>query len=107
MGDPIKWQEGCLDLQSVYYGREWSSKLPFFDHRSKGCLDGHVDLGTNKPISIPLFPNLVNAQLSKEPKRQIKNNDVYSIQLKLRTLVEVDTEIVLEKAPINGEHIHV
>jgi len=39
--------------------------------------------------------------------RQIKNNDASSIQLKLRTNVEVDAETALEKIPINGEHIHV
>jgi hypothetical protein len=54
-----------------------------------------------------MFPNLVNAQLSKELKQQIENNDVFSIQLKLRTQVEVDAKIALEKVPINGEHIHV
>ncbi len=40
-------------------------------------------------------------------KWHIKNNDVSSIQLKLRTQVEVDAKIALEKIPINGEHIHV
>ncbi len=53
-----------------------------------------------------MFPNLVNDQLSKELKWKIENNDA-SIQLKLRTQVEIDTKIALEKAPINGEHIHV
>jgi LEA14-like dessication related protein len=50
-----------------------------------------------------VFPNLVNAQLSKELKQHIENNDASSIQLKFRTQVEV----ALEKVPINGEHIHV
>jgi hypothetical protein len=53
-----------------------------------------------------VFPNLANDQLSKELKQQIKNNHAF-IQLKLRTQVEVDVKITLEKAPINGEHIHV
>jgi hypothetical protein len=50
---------------------------------------------------------LANAQLSKKLKQHIENNDVFFIQLKLRTQVEVDAKIALEKAPINGEHIHV
>ncbi len=54
-----------------------------------------------------MFPNLANAQVLKEVKRQIKKNDVSSIQLKLRTQVEVDAETTLEKIPINDEHIHV
>jgi hypothetical protein len=91
----------------VYYGGEWSNKLRLFDHRSKGCLDGRVDLKTNKPISILMFPNVANAQLSKKLKWRIKNNDVSFIQLKLRIQVEVDAKKTLEKAPINGEHIHV
>ncbi len=66
-----------------------------------------IDLGTNKPISIPVFPNLANAQLLKELKWQIENNDVFSIQLKLRTQVEVDAETTSKEALINGEHIHV
>jgi ribosomal protein L24 len=52
-----------------------------------------------------VFPNLVNAQLPKELKQQIKNNDVSSIQLKLRTQIEVNAKTTLEKAPINGEHM--
>jgi hypothetical protein len=52
-------------------------------------------------------PNLANAQLLKELKWQIKNNDVSSIQLKLRTQVEVDAKTTLEEVLINGEHIHV
>jgi hypothetical protein len=40
-------------------------------------------------------------------KWQIENNDASSIQLKLRTQVEEDAEIVLDKPPINGEHFHV
>jgi len=54
-----------------------------------------------------MFPNLVNAQLSKKLKRHIENNDASSIQLKLSTQVEVDVKTALEKAPINSEHIHV
>jgi len=54
-----------------------------------------------------VFPNLVNAQLLKELKQQIENNDASSIQLKLRTQIEVNAKTVLEKASINGEHIHV
>jgi hypothetical protein len=54
-----------------------------------------------------MFPNSVNAQLSKKLKWHIENNDASSIQLKLRTQVEVDAKTTLEKAPINGEHIHV
>ncbi len=54
-----------------------------------------------------MFPNLDNAQLSKKLKQQIENNDVFSIQLKLKTQVEVNVKTTLEKAPINGEHIHV
>jgi hypothetical protein len=95
------------NFQCVYCGGEWSSKLQLFNHRSKGCPNGPIHLGTNKPIFIPMFPNLANAQLLKELKWQIKNNDVSSIQLKLKTQVEVDVEIALEKALINGEHIHV
>jgi hypothetical protein len=52
----------------VYCGGEWSSKLRLSNHRSKGYLNGPLDLGTNKPISILVFPNLVNAQLSIELK---------------------------------------
>jgi hypothetical protein len=54
-----------------------------------------------------MFPNWVNAQLLKELKWQIENIDASSIQLKLRIQVEVDAKMALEKAPINGEHIHV
>ncbi len=54
-----------------------------------------------------MFPNLVNAQLSKELKQQIENNDASSIQLNLRTWVEIDAKIALEKSLINCEHIHV
>jgi hypothetical protein len=50
---------------------------------------------------------LANAQLLKELKWQIKNNDVSSIQLKLKTQVEVDAKTTLEEVLINGEHIHV
>jgi hypothetical protein len=50
---------------------------------------------------------LVNAKLSKYLKWQIENNDVYSIQLKLRTEVEINAKTALEKVPINGGHIHV
>jgi len=52
-----------------------------------------------------VFPNLVNAQLLKELTQQIENNDVSSIQLKLRTQIEVHAKTTLEKAPINGEHM--
>jgi hypothetical protein len=74
----------------VYCGGEWSSKLQLSNHRSKGCPNGPLDLGTNKPISILMFPNLVNGQLSKELKQHIENNDASSIQLKLRTQIEVN-----------------
>ncbi len=104
---PLNGKKDCPDFQCVYYGGEWSSKLQLYDHKSKGCLDGPIDLKTNKLISIPMFPNLANAQLLKKLKWQIKNNDVYSFQLKLRTRVELDAKIALEKALINGEHIHV
>jgi len=107
MGDPLNVRKDRLNFQCVYYGREWSSKLQLFNHRSKGCPNGFIDLGTNKPIFIPMFPNLANAQLLKELKWQIKNNDASYIQLKLKTQVEVDAQTALEKALINGEHIHV
>jgi len=44
-----------------------------------------------------MFPNLANAQISKELKQKINKNDVFSIQLNLRTQVEVDAKIALEK----------
>jgi hypothetical protein len=40
-------------------------------------------------------------------KWQIENNDIFSIQLKLWSQIDVDVEIALEKVPINGEHVHV
>jgi hypothetical protein len=55
-------------------------------------LNGPIDPRTHKPTSIPMFPNLVNAQLSKGLKQQIENSDVSSIQLKLRTQVEIDAK---------------
>jgi hypothetical protein len=54
-----------------------------------------------------VFPNLANAQLLKELKWQIENNDASYIQLKLKTQVEVDAQTALEKALIDAEHIHV
>jgi len=69
---------------NVYCGGEWSNKLQLSNHRSKGCLDVPIDPRTNKPICIPVLPNLTIAQLSKVLKRQIENNDASSIQLKLR-----------------------
>ncbi len=62
---------------------------------------------TSKPIFIQVFLNLANAQLSKQVKWKIENNDASSIQFKLKIEVEVDTKTALEKVPINGEHIHV
>jgi hypothetical protein len=104
---PLNGENDCPDFQCVYCGGEWSSKLQLSNHRSEGCMDGTLDLGTNKPISVLMFPNLANAQLSKKLKRHIENNDASFIQLKLRTQVKIDAKITLEKAPINGEHIHV
>ncbi len=91
----------------MYCGREWLNKLRLFDHRSKGCPDVPIDPRTNKPICIPVLPNLTIAQLSKVLKRQIENNDASLIQLKLRTQIDVDAKTTLEKTPINGEHVHV
>ncbi len=95
------------NFQCVYCGGEWSSKLQLFKHSSIGCPCGPVDPRTNKPISILVFPNSANAQLLKELKWQIQNNDTSFIQLKLGTQVEVEAETTLEEALINGEHIHV
>jgi len=79
---PLNGEKHCPDFQCVYCGGEWSSKLHLSNHRSKGCADATLDSGTNKPISILMFPNLVNAQLSKKLKWHIENNDASSIQLK-------------------------
>jgi hypothetical protein len=73
---PLNGEKDHLDFQCVYCGGEWSSKILKIDHKSKGCPDGPIDPITNKPISIPVFPNLVNAQLPKRLKQQIENNDV-------------------------------
>jgi hypothetical protein len=54
-----------------------------------------------------MLPNLANAQLLKELKRQIKKNDVFSIQLKTRTQINVDVEMALKKVPVNAKHIYV
>jgi hypothetical protein len=35
----------------------------------------------------------------------MENNDASSIQLKLRTQIEVNAETALEKVPINGEQM--
>ncbi len=104
---PLNGKKDYPNFQCVYDGGEWSSKLQLSDHRSKGCPDGPVDLGTNKPIFIPMIPNLANAQLLKKLKQHINNNDVFSFQLKLRTQVEIDVKTALKKTLINGEHIHV
>jgi hypothetical protein len=53
------------------------------------------------------MPNLVNAQLLMELKQQIEKNDASSIELKMRTQVDVDAKTTLEKASVNVEHIHV
>ncbi len=66
-------------------------------HRSKRCLDVPINLVTNNPISIIVLPNLANAHLLKELKCQIENNDASSIQLKLKTQVDVNVETTLEK----------
>ncbi len=66
-------------------------------HRFKRCLDVPIDLVTNDPVSIPILPNLGNAHLSKELKCQIENNDASSIQLKLKTQVDVNAKTTLEK----------
>ncbi len=104
---PLNGEKDCPNFQCVYCGGEWSSKLQLSNHRSKGCMDGTLNSKTNKPISILMFPDLVNAQLSKKLKQHTKNNNASFIQLKLRTQVEVDAKTTLEKAVINGEHIHV
>jgi hypothetical protein len=39
-----------------------------------------------------MMPNLVNAQLSKELKQQIEENDASFIELKMRTQVDVDAK---------------
>jgi len=88
---PLNGKKDCCDFLYVYCGGKWSSKLQLSNHRSKGCLDGPIDLGTNKHISIPMFPNFTNyAQVSKELRHEINNNNASSIQLKLKTQVEVD-----------------
>jgi hypothetical protein len=104
---PLNDEKDRHDLQCVYCGGEWSSNLQLSNHRSKECLNSLGDPGTNKPISIPMFPNWLMPKLLKELKWQIKNNDVSFIQLKLRIQVEVNVKTTLEKIPINGEHIHV
>jgi hypothetical protein len=97
----------CPNFQCVYCWGEWSSKLRLFDHRAKGCSNAPKDLRTNNPISIPVLPNLVNAQLSKELKWHIEKNDASSIWLKTRTQANIDAKTALERAPINVEHVHV
>ncbi len=104
---PLNREKDYLNFQCVYCGGEWSNKLQLSNNKSKRCLDGTLDSGTNKPISNLMFPNLANAQLLKKLKQHIDNNDASFIQLKLKTQVEVDAKIALEKALINGEHIHV
>jgi hypothetical protein len=54
---PLNDEKDRPGLQCVYYGREWSNNLQFSDHRSKECLNSFIDPRTNKPISIPVFPN--------------------------------------------------
>jgi hypothetical protein len=54
-----------------------------------------------------VLPNLANAQLLKELKRQIEKNDASFIQLTTRTQADVHVEMTLEKAPINAEQVHV
>jgi len=44
------------------------------------------------PYVFQCLPDLIISQLSKVLKRQIKNNDAFSIQLKLQTQVDVDVE---------------
>jgi hypothetical protein len=80
---PLNGDKDHPNFQCVYRGGKWLSKLQLFDHRSKGRLDVPIDPKTNKPICIPLLPNLVISQLSKMLKQQIENNDTLSIQLKL------------------------
>jgi hypothetical protein len=44
-----------------------------------------------------MLPNLANAHLSKELKCQVENSGASSIQLKLKTQVDVNAETTLEK----------
>jgi hypothetical protein len=67
--NPLNGDKDQLDFQCVSCVKEWSNKLWLFDHRSTRCPNGPIDPGTNKPISIPVSPNLANAQLSKKLKR--------------------------------------
>jgi hypothetical protein len=52
-----------------------------------------------------MLPNMANVQLSKELKWQIEKNDASSIELKMRTQVDVDVETTSKKTPINAKHI--
>jgi hypothetical protein len=104
---PLNGDKDCPNFQCVYCGGEWSNKLQLSDHRSKGFPAVPIDPRTNKPICIPVLPNLTIAQLSKVLKQQIENNDASSIQLKLQTQIDVDAKTTLKKTPINGKHVHV
>jgi len=55
---PLNGDKDRLDFQCVYYGREWPCKLRLFDHRFKGCPNDPIDPRINKPICIPMLPNL-------------------------------------------------
>jgi hypothetical protein len=92
---PLNGDKNRLNFQCVYCGGKWSIKLWFSNHRSKGCPNDPIDPITNKPICIPMFHNLATAQLLKVLKRQIKNNDASSIQLKLQTQVDVCRDLNL------------
>jgi hypothetical protein len=70
-------------------------------------LDVFRDPIINNPISIPMLPNPVNAQLSKEIKQQIEKNDASSIELKMRTQADIDVKITLKKTLVNVKHIHI
>jgi hypothetical protein len=104
---PLNGDKDCPNFQCVYCGGEWLSKPQPFDHRFNGYPNAPIDLRTNKPICIPMLPNLAIAHLSKVLKWHIYNNDAFSIQLKVWTQVDVNVETTLEKTPINGKHVHV
>jgi hypothetical protein len=58
---PLNGDKDCPNFKCVYCAGEWSSKLRLSDHRSKGCLDVPIDPRINKPICIPVLPNLAIA----------------------------------------------
>ncbi len=56
----LNGDKNCLNFWWVYRGGERSSKMWFSHHKFKGCLDAPIDLRTNNPIYILVFPNFIN-----------------------------------------------